>query len=61
MRLTEEFITQIQEAFQKLDPDKEYEIEVDEMEVGDEKVTICFTSPASLLQGTRGCQFDDVN
>jgi hypothetical protein len=42
MQLTEELITKIQEAFQKLDPDNEYEIEVDEMEVGDEKVMIGF-------------------
>lgn len=42
MQLTKDIIIQINEAFQKLDPDSEFEIEVSEMKVGDEKVMIGF-------------------
>lgn len=42
MRLTTELIHQIQEAFHKLDPICEFEIEIKEMEVGDENVIVDF-------------------
>lgn len=42
MSLTEENIEEINEAFQRLDPQGEFEIDVTKLDVGDEKVFITF-------------------